>query len=80
MRDNTRDDVTDFDAFRALFNTDGRTPFVLAKWCQRPECEEPLKPLAVTIRCLPLDQRGGDAPCVVCGSTASADAIFARSY
>ncbi|MCX7621350.1 MAG: proline--tRNA ligase [Acidimicrobiales bacterium] len=80
MAANTRDDIVDFEGFTAAFAVEGRTPFVLAKWCERASCEEPLKPLAVTIRCLPLAQRGGEAPCVVCGQPATIDAVFARSY
>lgn len=54
--------------------------FLLAKWCGDPETEKMLEELKVTIRCLPLEQRGGTAPCILTGRPSTIDAIFAKSY
>ena len=41
---------------------------------------EKARELGVTIRCLPFDQSGTEAPCVVCGRPAKLDAVYARAY
>jgi prolyl-tRNA synthetase len=72
-----RDAVTRADA-EAFFKED--SGFLLAKWCLSPECEVALKPLGVTIRCIPTELRAKDAGCVICGSKADTDVILAKSY
>lgn len=54
--------------------------FVLAKWCGDAKTEELLTPYRVTIRCLPLAQRGTEGRCILTGKPATLDAIFAKSY
>jgi len=82
MRDNVRSDVTDFEAFAEHFGkrAEKTAAFVAAKWCEDEDCEQQLKPLAVSIRCLPLEQSGTSGSCVLCARPASRDAIFARAY
>ncbi|MEZ5207166.1 MAG: His/Gly/Thr/Pro-type tRNA ligase C-terminal domain-containing protein [Acidimicrobiales bacterium] len=78
---NTRSDVVDWAGFEAAFaERDGVSPFVRAPWCEGATCEEQLKPLAVTIRNLPLDQPESVGACVLCGAPGTAEAVFARSY
>jgi len=81
-----RDDITSFDDFKAhfeklkgnTFNADGG--FVKAWWCEETETEEALKELGVTVRCIPLDQRGGEGPCILTAKPAKRIAVFAKSY
>ena len=54
--------------------------FVLAKWCGDAETEKLLDPLKISIRCIPLEQRGGTGRCILTGKPATIDAIFAKSY
>lgn len=72
--------IKNFDELKQFFNDEKLKGFVLGKWCGDPKTEELLKELKVTIRCLPLKQRGGQAPCVLTGKMANIDAIFAKSY
>jgi prolyl-tRNA synthetase len=54
--------------------------FVLAKWSGDPQAQAVLDELKVTVRCLPLEQSGGEGKCVISGKPAVNDAIFAKSY
>lgn len=78
--------LKNFDEMKAFFTPkNSEKPeihggFVLAKWCEDPATEKMLEELKVTIRCLPLEQRGGSAPCILTGRPATVDAIFAKSY
>jgi prolyl-tRNA synthetase len=56
--------------------------FAFSWWCGSGECEEKIKEeTKATMRCIPLDQPGGDAgKCVYCGKPAGEKAIFARAY
>jgi prolyl-tRNA synthetase len=55
--------------------------WAFAWWCGSPQCEAKVKEdTKATTRCIPLDQPGGEGPCVVCGETASNKVIFARAY
>jgi prolyl-tRNA synthetase len=83
----TRRDITDFGAFKAYFaeggenaGAAGQPGFVVAKFCGKAECEEKARDLGVTIRCMPFDQSGTEGACVIDGSPATTDAIFARAY
>jgi len=52
-----------------------------AWWCGDSECEAEIKEeTKATIRCIPLDQPGGEGTCIHCGQSASERAIFARAY
>jgi prolyl-tRNA synthetase len=55
--------------------------FALAWWCGSVTCEQKIKEeTKATMRCIPLEQPGGNGKCIHCGSTASEKAIFARAY
>src|SRR5262249_32162481 len=58
----------------------GTSGFVRAKWSGDPASEELLKPLGVTIRCIPYEQTGIAGRCVLTGAPAITDAIFAKAY
>jgi prolyl-tRNA synthetase len=85
----TNRDIKDFTSFKAYFSDknaylgSGKNSvgFVRAPWCGDAEITETLlKELAVTIRCLPIDQATDLGPCVLTGKPAQFEAIFARNY
>ncbi len=80
MRANIHRDIADFKAFEDHFRGEGLSGFVIAKWCEGSECEERIKELAVSIRCLPSEQSGTQGACVVCGRPAKMDAVYAKAY
>ena len=50
-------------------------------WCGNPDCEANIKDATkASTRCIPLNQPGGEGPCIYCGSTSKEKALFARSY
>ena len=66
-----------YDEFKAAVE-DG---FARAWWCGNAACEAQVQEeTKATIRCIPFDQPGGTGPCIVCNSTATEQAIFARAY
>lgn len=79
-------DIQDFESFQQFFTPKNLEKpeihggFVLAKWCENSACEEKLTDLKVSIRCLPLAQSGTSGHCVICGSKATTDAVYAKSY
>lgn len=86
---NIRTDITtpkDFSAYFANPNQwiedgqKGKVAFVRGKWCGKPETEEILKQMKITIRCLPFDQSNTKGKCLLTGEEATIDAIYARSY
>jgi len=55
--------------------------FAYSYWCGRATCEEKIKEeTKATMRCIPLDQPGGQGRCVYCRQPAKEKAIFARAY
>jgi prolyl-tRNA synthetase len=55
--------------------------WALSWWCGGAECESQVKEdTKATTRCIPLDQQGGEGPCIVCGQKSSRKVIFARAY
>jgi prolyl-tRNA synthetase len=79
-------DVEDFEGFKRFFTPkDEERPeihggFLMAKWCDNPACEVAAAELKVTIRCLPFEQSRQSGRCVICGSPATTDALFAKAY
>jgi prolyl-tRNA synthetase len=73
-------DVSNFEQFAKYFEDETRGGFVAGKWCGRDICEERIRELGVTIRCLPLEQSGEAGYCVICGQDATTDAIYAKAY
>jgi prolyl-tRNA synthetase len=66
-----------YDEFKAVVE-DG---FALAWWCGKRECEAKIKEdTKSTSRCIPLEQAGGQGPCVACGQPAGEQAVFAKAY
>lgn len=86
---NVRTDISTPEAFRAYFEQanewiedgkQGKVAFVRGKWCAKPETEEILKELKITIRCIPFDQSGTKGKCLLTGEDATLDVIYARTY
>ncbi|MGD8759576.1 MAG: His/Gly/Thr/Pro-type tRNA ligase C-terminal domain-containing protein, partial [Anaerolineales bacterium] len=50
-------------------------------WCGEADCEESIKEdTKATVRCIPLDQPGGQGECIGCGHPAGERALFSRAY
>jgi prolyl-tRNA synthetase len=50
-------------------------------WCGEGDCEETIKEdTKATVRCIPLDQPGGQGECIGCGHPAHERALFSRAY
>jgi prolyl-tRNA synthetase len=50
-------------------------------WCGDLGCEADIKEeTKATIRCIPINQPGGEGICIYCGQSATERAIFARAY
>lgn len=83
---NTVRDITTAEDFRRYFTprSDDKPEihggFVVAKYSGRPEVDEELAKLKVTIRCLPNEQSGKAGRCIFTGAEATEDAIFAKAY
>lgn len=83
---NIKQDIANFETFKKFFTPKNLEKpeihggFVLAKWCESGGCEDKLADLKVSIRCLPLKQSKTKGCCVICGNSATTDAIYAKSY
>jgi prolyl-tRNA synthetase len=55
--------------------------FALSWWCGNEDCEAKIKEeTKATMRCIPVEQKGGKGKCVYCARDAKDQAIFARAY
>ena len=71
-------EVTDREAFvEALKRQDG---FVLAPWCERPECELDIKAETSAVTRVMAGSAPAGSVCAYCGRPARVKAYFARSY
>ncbi len=86
---NIRTDIQTPEQFRAYFangndwiedGSVGKVTFVRGKWNGKPETEEILKEMKITIRCIPFDQSGTTGKCLLTGEDATLDVIYARTY
>jgi prolyl-tRNA synthetase len=78
LRDGIRSDITSFAEMRKFFE-DGRG-LVLAPWCGERDCEAALKPLAVSIRCIPEHLEASGDVCIIDGRPRRYSALFGQSY
>jgi prolyl-tRNA synthetase len=70
-------DAADYQTFKAAVEKG----FAFSFWCGSAACEEKIKDeTKATMRCIPLEQPGGDGKCVYCGQPARERAYFARAY
>jgi prolyl-tRNA synthetase len=55
--------------------------FAVAWWCGDANCEQKIKEeTKATMRCIPLEQPGGEGKCIHCGQPAKEKGLFARAY
>jgi prolyl-tRNA synthetase len=55
--------------------------FAFSFWCGKSNCEERIKEeTKATVRCLPMEQPGGEGRCIYCGEPARERAIFGKAY
>ena len=83
LRERTRDDITDVDAFREFFSGEETESggFVRAPWSEDPATEKTMAEFGVTVRCIPFDaELPSDPRCVITGGAARVMAIFAKAY
>jgi prolyl-tRNA synthetase len=65
----------------AEFKTAVETGFARSFWCGSANCEAKIKEeTKATMRCIPLEQAGGDGKCIFCGNAAKEKGIFAKAY
>ncbi len=77
FREANTQDPKDYAEFKAAVETG----FAFSFWCGRAKCEEQIKEeTKATMRCIPLDQPGGEGRCICCGQPAKEKAIFGRAY
>ncbi|MBI2010954.1 MAG: proline--tRNA ligase [Candidatus Colwellbacteria bacterium] len=75
---NTKE-VNNYEEFKKLMAEN--RGFILAFWCEAPDCEEKIKAeTKTTTRCLPLEAKEENGLCIYCGKTAKHKWLFARSY
>jgi prolyl-tRNA synthetase len=68
-----------YDEFKNIMDTS--KGFILAHWCQNPECEAKIKKeTTATTRCLPLDSKEEIGKCIYCGNQSHHRWLFAQSY
>jgi prolyl-tRNA synthetase len=66
-----------YDEFKAAVENG----FASSWWCGESACEQKIKDdTKATMRCIPLEQPGGEGKCVYCSQPATQKAIFARAY
>ncbi len=77
FREANTHDPKDYAEFKAAVETG----FAFSFWCGGAKCEEQIKEeTKATMRCIPLDQPGGEGRCIFCGQPAKEKAIFGRAY
>jgi prolyl-tRNA synthetase len=71
--------TSSYDEFKEIL--EGRPGFVIAPWCESPQCEADIKAeTQATIRNIPLDQGTPTERCIKCGKPATVYAWFAKAY
>lgn len=77
FRDSNTFDVKNYDEFKEAVEKG----FARAWWCEDNELEQKIKEeTKATVRCIPLEQPGGEGVCFHTGRPAKRQAIFARAY
>lgn len=77
FRDANTFDVKNYDEFKEAVEKG----FARAWWCEDNELEQKIKEeTKATVRCIPLEQPGGEGVCFHTGRPAKRQAIFARAY
>jgi prolyl-tRNA synthetase len=85
-KEHTHDGIKTLEELRRFFTPKNEEKpeihggFVLAKWSEDPQCEALLEEMKLSIRCIPLEQRGGVGTCIFTGKPATRDVIIAKAY
>jgi prolyl-tRNA synthetase len=77
------DDLDEFAAFFTPRNTDKpeiHGGLALCHFCECPRMDEILSDLKTTVRCTPLQDQGGEGPCIFCGQPSRRQGVFAKAY
>ncbi|TVR76047.1 MAG: proline--tRNA ligase [Sphaerobacteraceae bacterium] len=79
MLNDNSERVTEYERLRE--RASANAGFSYAFWCGSSECEDKVKAEThATIRCIPFDQPAEGGHCIVCGSGAETEVVFARAY
>ena len=78
LRDGIHTGITTLAQLAEFFRS--QRGFVLGAWCGEPDCEAALKPLAVSIRCIPQHLEAPGSACIVDGRPRRFSALFGQSY
>ncbi len=77
FRDANTREPSDYEEFKNAVESG----FACSHWCGRGECEAKIKEeTKATVRCIPLEQPGGEGSCIHCGRHARERAIFGKAY
>jgi prolyl-tRNA synthetase len=77
FRESRTSEPKDYAEFKAAVETG----FARSYWCGSAECEAKIKEeTKATMRCIPLEQSGGEGKCIFCGQNAKEKGIFAKAY
>ncbi len=76
----TRDDLTSMDELVEYFKGESDLGCALVHWEGSDADEEALNALGITIRCLPFETSGVEAPCIATGTVTKTQALIAKAY
>jgi prolyl-tRNA synthetase len=69
-----------YEQFKQVMESEQRG-FILAHWCDNPECESRIKDeTGASIRCIPIEAEAEEGACLLCGGSSSHRVVFGRSY
>jgi prolyl-tRNA synthetase len=81
---NTSTVFSAFDELKRFFATQdeegGGKGFARVKWCGDESCLDLLKPLKLTVRCIPIEQPEINGNCIFTGQPATCEIIVAKAY
>ena len=86
MRAEHTHEINSLDEFREFFTPGNEKKpeihggFAMCHWTESPEVHEILKPLKVTIRCMPLTDNQETGTCIFTGKPSAGRAVFAKAY
>ncbi len=85
QKENTHE-INSLDDFQSFFTPSNENKpelhggFALCHWTEDPQVHEILKPLKVTIRCVPLNGDKESGQCIFTGKPSKGRAVFAKAY
>ncbi len=86
LRQENTHNIDSLDDFRAFFTPKNeKRPelhggFAMSHWVDDPRVDKILKPLKVTVRCIPLGADGEPGQCIFTGQTSPRRVVFAKAY